>query len=440
MDKHKNEEGYALLTVLLIITLFMVLFLAFTGQAFNTVKQNKIIEKSSQSVALAEMGVTYYEKAIQNVYFANITEIINEIDALRKKQINGTLTSDELAEDVKPLYQDKLLNNDDFIKIARDRLLKKINCSLNELSCTGQEKILLKQTIAGKTESEFEINKKDGQSAIVISEGNAMIKSDFISIGKENGDPTTIGATLKIDFSDIVPGNTIKDPDPNGNLLKKCDDINPKLTNFTNVECQYSIEKHFANNDKLEFNNSTVRVNGDFSFGNLNNENVKSTLYIDGNMNTGNMNSFETLNLHVTGDATFGNFTGSGLAKSIIEIDGSTTFENVKLKESDIYISSLSLNLPNLGKILEMEQSSIYVNSGAIFEDINIGASSTICVNGELSFKNPNSAKISGTGKVYARESTHSDVITNQTEFDNACTKFAWGTASFTADYDYTYQ
>lgn len=452
MDRLKNQSGYALVTVLLIITIFMMLFLAFTGQAFNTVKQNQVIEKDSQSVALAEMGVTYYEKAIQNVYYANITDIINAIASIRQKQTDGLLADtngeefQKLDAEVKQLYlEGNELDNNDFIKIARNRMQRKIICALNPTGCSAEdlppEMILLSQTVKDKAESEFEINKKDGLANLIFSEGDALIKSDFISTGEEKGEQTSIGALLKMDFSDIIPGNTIKDPDPNG-ILPNCDTFSSKFPDFTNTECQFTRNPMFTNNDKLKFDNSTVKVNADFTFENLNNENVNSTLYVDGNLTTSNMTSFQTLNLHVTGDASFGNFTGTGLSKSIIEIDGTTKFQNVKLNESDIYISNLSSTLPNLGKIIEMISSSIYVNSGAIFDDIAIGENSTICVNGPLTFVNTNgtTSKISGSGKVYAKSSSDSNVITNPDLFKSECTKFAWGNAEFTAEYDYHYE
>ncbi|MGM0900251.1 MAG: hypothetical protein ACQEXB_03890 [Bacillota bacterium] len=450
MGRLENQDGYALVTVLLIITIFMMLFLAFTGQAFNTVKQNQLIEKNSQSVALAEMGVTYYEKAIQNVYYANITDIINDIAELRQKQTDKLLEKEEefqkLDAEVQQLYlEGNGLDNNDFIKIARNRMERKLICAINPTGCSAEdlssEMILLNQTVKDKIDSEFEINMKEGLGNLIFSEGNAIIKSDFISTGEEKGDQTSIGALLKMDFSDIIPGNTIRDPDPNG-TFPNCDTFSSKFPDFTNTECQFIGNKVFANNDKLKFDNSTVKVNGDFTFENLNNENVNSTLYVDGDLTTNNMTSFQTLNLHVTGDASFGNFTGTGLSKSIIEIDGTTNFSNVKLNESDIYISSLSSTLPNLGKIISMVGSSIYVNSGAIFDDIDIGSNSTICVNGPLTFVNTNgnTSKISGEGKVYATSSTDPKVITNTDLFKSECTKFAWGNATFTAEYDYHYE
>src|SRR4051812_42312124 len=70
MIKLKNEQGYALVTVLVIIVVFMIISLSFMGQAFSSVKQNQVVEKKSRSVAAAEMGISYYQVEIQKAFEA----------------------------------------------------------------------------------------------------------------------------------------------------------------------------------------------------------------------------------------------------------------------------------------------------------------------------------------------------------------------------------
>ena len=66
--KKKNEQGYALVSVLLIVTVFTIIFLSFMGQAFSSVKQNQMAEKTTRSVAAAEMGISYYQVTIQKLF------------------------------------------------------------------------------------------------------------------------------------------------------------------------------------------------------------------------------------------------------------------------------------------------------------------------------------------------------------------------------------
>ena len=81
MKSVQNEKGYALVTVLLIITIFMVIFLSFMGQAFSSVKQNQVVEKKSLSVAAAEMGVSYYQVEIQRIFESKQETISDYIKA-----------------------------------------------------------------------------------------------------------------------------------------------------------------------------------------------------------------------------------------------------------------------------------------------------------------------------------------------------------------------
>ena len=56
----QNQQGYALLVVLLMLVLFMSISAAFIAGSLNNAQQEETIDASNQSVAAAEMGVTYY--------------------------------------------------------------------------------------------------------------------------------------------------------------------------------------------------------------------------------------------------------------------------------------------------------------------------------------------------------------------------------------------
>ncbi len=60
MKTMKNERGYALLAVLLLIVLVLGVTATFMAGSLNNAKQEKTIDTSNQSVAAAEMGVLYY--------------------------------------------------------------------------------------------------------------------------------------------------------------------------------------------------------------------------------------------------------------------------------------------------------------------------------------------------------------------------------------------
>ncbi|MGM0897202.1 MAG: hypothetical protein ACQEV0_04835 [Bacillota bacterium] len=60
MEKVKNQQGYALVIVLLIIVLFMSLAATFMAGSLNHAKQEAVVDTGNQAVAAAEMGTIYY--------------------------------------------------------------------------------------------------------------------------------------------------------------------------------------------------------------------------------------------------------------------------------------------------------------------------------------------------------------------------------------------
>ncbi|MDM5330828.1 hypothetical protein [Neobacillus sp. CF12] len=99
MNNSKQEQGYALITVMLIITVFTVLGFTFTAMAFNSVKQTQKVEKTSQSVALAEMGVSYLDVAIQDIFKNTKIEIEGKV--ARKELISVPQVIDYMKSSLK---------------------------------------------------------------------------------------------------------------------------------------------------------------------------------------------------------------------------------------------------------------------------------------------------------------------------------------------------
>ena len=65
MQKHlKNEAGYTLILVLLIITLFFIFSITLMGNLLNSSAQNNKTEEKIQEENLMQMGVSYVERLI----------------------------------------------------------------------------------------------------------------------------------------------------------------------------------------------------------------------------------------------------------------------------------------------------------------------------------------------------------------------------------------
>ena len=99
----KNERGYALLVVLLLVVLIMSISATFMAGSINHAKQEQAVDVSNQSVAAAEMGVLYYstdfERALdqirQEVSFATTAELNLLVDCLKAIDISACDTQAE---------------------------------------------------------------------------------------------------------------------------------------------------------------------------------------------------------------------------------------------------------------------------------------------------------------------------------------------------------
>src|SRR3954449_6732963 len=93
MKNLKNEQGYALLVVLFVVTVFMILSLSFMGQAFSSTKQNQVVEKKSKATSVAEMRISYYQVALQDMYESKQNDVNTYVSSIMS-QPNASTTKD----------------------------------------------------------------------------------------------------------------------------------------------------------------------------------------------------------------------------------------------------------------------------------------------------------------------------------------------------------
>ncbi|QKX51718.1 hypothetical protein HF394_14710 [Planococcus glaciei] len=79
MKSIKNEKGYALVVVLLLIVLVLGISATFISGSLNNAKQEKTVDLSNQSVAAAEMGILYYS-----------TDFERSLDQIKQEVLNQT--------------------------------------------------------------------------------------------------------------------------------------------------------------------------------------------------------------------------------------------------------------------------------------------------------------------------------------------------------------
>lgn len=131
----RNQQGYALLIVLLMVVLFLGLSATFMAGSLSNAKQERTVDISNQAVASAEMGVKYhsadFQREIGIIKSAIIIETQNRIKDLVKCFDDGDLscnTQEELDE-----LQIKI--NEDMKKRYIDEIYIKVG------SLIGKEKI-----------------------------------------------------------------------------------------------------------------------------------------------------------------------------------------------------------------------------------------------------------------------------------------------------------
>lgn len=80
MKKLENENGYALLVVLLVVVLSLGFSATFLKGSLNHATQERTVDTSNQSVAAAEMGVLYYTASFEKELELELLEIQKEIN------------------------------------------------------------------------------------------------------------------------------------------------------------------------------------------------------------------------------------------------------------------------------------------------------------------------------------------------------------------------
>lgn len=138
MENIKNEKGYALVIVLLIIVLFMGLAATFMAGSLNHAKQEKVVDTGNQAVAAAEMGTIYYssdferELKLLKEEMQQETQLrLNELIACIELPLGATCDSElersaweeKIDGNMKKLYVQKILEKStelDALKLAAE--------------------------------------------------------------------------------------------------------------------------------------------------------------------------------------------------------------------------------------------------------------------------------------------------------------------------------
>lgn len=385
----KNENGYALVTVFMIITVFMLVFLTFMGQAFSSVKQNEVVEQSSQSVAVAEMGVSYYQVAIQNIFETKQADVNTHVSNLLNA--NPSLIDNYKEETAKIMAS----------TIKQALLLEPSQVNIIEVPGAS-----------------FSISNIDTE---LIPDTN-KIKISFSISGTEGGKTSTLASDMSLDLDSIIR---------NGDAIKFA------LPTFNEVPRPQTGCTTFANgcNEVLLENGQAFpgKTNNNGNNNNLSDKTVYATraLTVDGNAN----NSYN-LKVHSDGSITTeGNMNKA--SKVTLEtpqdliLKGHLTVETESriLVGNDLVSEKFNFKLD--------DKSFAFIADDALINKLEISSDSTMCIQGDLTITDtllPSSNNLIVFGKINGTATNIS-----QETFEAKCGKYDsinltlnWGQSIYT--------
>jgi hypothetical protein len=327
------------------MTIFTIIFMAFIGYSLNTVKQNQVVEKETKSTALAEMGVSYLQAAVTDIYNKNRNSVNTDIKKMMETDPNrdDSYYIEQAMEMMKKNIKDELpvlekciegdCNGDNYAKFKIDQ----VEYSITQDSTTLKGQLIISFVSIGEFKGDLSENKKLFTELYI--DVNPKIRNPEIPGGggisitlelpKFNLVTIPQGEDAKcrtLSCSKILVNSTAKDLlGVVGGLLPN--DIKDILKNLSNIP-----DYLLTNTQKVERNLllSLADNNND-----LNNKTIFSTkdLILGGNLH-GNM---EDLEVHSEGLLTLdGNFNNN---------NGSNPSVNIKLETKDNLNVNGHLNL-----------------------------------------------------------------------------------------------
>jgi hypothetical protein len=371
MYQVKKEEGYALVTVLLITTVFMILFLSFMGQASSSVKQNRVVEKSSQSTAISEMGISYYQVAVQNIFELNQQKVTDQVNV----KVNGGST-----QDLKSLAADSFK---DIIKLELQKENEKVQ-------------------IDGYPKAFFSIKNID----TIIITGTNKIKVSFLVDGTEEDRTSTLEAEMTIDLDSIIKGDDST--------------INYVLPAFNEIKIPNSSCTSFeAGCNEILLNGTQAFPGKNDNNGNNNNLSDK-TVYSTGGLNVdGNANKSYKLKIHANDSITLDGNMNSASNLTIETPKSITFYGNLKVESSRILIGE---NLTTTKQFNLDLGTFTFVGINANINTLTLSSNSTMCVQGNLTVS---SKSVDSTSKLIVLGTINGTPTSlSQEDFETQCGTF----------------
>ncbi|MFP8782155.1 hypothetical protein [Planococcus plakortidis] len=435
MNSSKNQEGYALVIVLLMVVLFLGISATFMAGSINHAKQEQTVDTTNQSVASAEMGVRYYSADFQREIGIVKSEIIettqNRLKSIVECFKSGDSSCDEPTE-LKELEKeiDKEMKAEYILKIKTKVEELEALKDIQKSPFPGED---VHYAVAGTAITEMNANKEDVN---LSSTGDKIVNWLKVELELE-GDSKGVKKYLKGIFTVEVPDTFLSEDESltvktttvnNSNLdyhdvfsndwpAMKCSELTEKIKSGETLqqnECLLGSDMKAAefveflknnNHDPKDYKVFTSDFKNDICGNSCNNQMLEGISVVVENTDVGldeqkggNTNSLNNINLIVDGYFEVKNLNSLGK-----KTDQQTLiFKELTVTSNVQGQGIMNTNLVILGK--DYEKDAIKADSIMYFQkNLTIGDNGRICfdldrilpkhveqLSGKVSFSNNN--------------------------------------------------
>lgn len=212
MKNMKNDQGYALVIVLLIIVLFMSLAATFMAGSLNHARQEATVDTTNQAVAAAEMGTIYYssdferelkllKEEMQQETQLRLNELIACIElplgALCDTEAERTAWEEKIDQDMKNLYVQNIIEK---------------STELDNLKLAGEETPFdteeVNYQVMSATAIKLNAAEKNVDDLLVTDKAVKWVQVQLNVEGHSNGTQKELRATFQVEIPDSFLNST----------------------------------------------------------------------------------------------------------------------------------------------------------------------------------------------------------------------------------------
>lgn len=325
----KNEQGYALLIVLLLITFITIVSAVFLSSSISNAKQEKTIDNNQLKVVVAEAGIDYTKTQFLNKFYMKKTDLETEA----KKLIDDQIIANKTKKIPLPIDYEGVRKKTAVTLIAYLKEVNVSNVGSSAFDNYGNFYYDLNRNLKKTDDYEYLVWTNNDNVAIGLRKDGYTVEVSGAILGKMKDNQKSVRLVYEQTFTipSFDPSNLPVPPnDGNGSLPININNLYPQpeptkicaSQRINNERCVHygsdDIKEvsfstvYFPNgldNDKkgnTDANNSTLFVKKILTVKNFNN-NERVQMYIDGTLKA--LNNFKIINslIVVNGDAQIGN-------------------------------------------------------------------------------------------------------------------------------------